>query len=76
MRPTRCPDPALHPVDLTPERRRALIAEVLTRGVRRHLSLAAQAGAFSAGRSLPNPEISSASELACLAHKSVTVTAG
>ena len=72
MRPTSIDSPS--PV-LTPERRLALVAEVLARGVRRHLD-ASDRAALSAGRSSGNPEKPSPSGLACLPEKSVTVHAG
>ena len=60
---------------LTPDRRLALVAEVLARGVRRHLASSAWA-ALSAGRSSENPENPSRSALASHPETSVTVHAG
>jgi hypothetical protein len=73
MRPTPSADFSFR--ILTPERRLALVAEVLARGVRRHLAGAARA-ALSAGRSSENPEKTSPSGLASGPEKSVTVHAG
>jgi hypothetical protein len=72
MRPDRDPNPEF----TSPEARRPAVAEILARGVRRHLSTAPPSSAFSAGRSLENPSDSSGSELALLAEKSVTVPPG
>ena len=68
------PDP--DPEFASPEARLRAVAEVLARGVRRHLSPAPSEPAFSAGRSSENPLNSSGSELASSAEKSVTVPAG
>jgi hypothetical protein len=74
MRPTPFADSPFP--TLTPERRLALVAEVLARGVRRHLAIASQAAALSAGRSSENPEKPSPSGLASHPETSVTVHAG
>ncbi len=70
------PDHALPIPTLTPERRLADLAEVLARGVRRHLAIAAQSAALSAGRSSEILRFSSPSALELSADKSVNVHAG
>lgn len=72
MRPEPEPDPEFP----TPEARRRAVAEVLARGVRRHLSPPSLQPPFSAGRSSPNPSEPSGSELASGPETSVTVTTG
>jgi hypothetical protein len=73
MRPT--PSADFTPLVLTPERRLALVAEILARGVHRQLAAAARA-ALGTGRSSENPEKPSPSGLASGPEKSVTVHAG
>jgi hypothetical protein len=73
MRPTPSTDSPF--LTLTPGRRLALVAEVLARGVRRHLAATARA-ALSAGRSSENPGIQGPSGLASDLETSVTVHAG
>jgi hypothetical protein len=68
--------PIPNPDFLTPEARRRAIAEVLARGVVRHLSPLPSQPTFSAGRSSENPSDCSGSELASEPGKSVTVPAG
>jgi hypothetical protein len=72
MRPTQSSDTPFP--TLTPERRLALVAEVLARGVRRHLAISAQAAALSAGRSSENPEKPIPSGLASGPEKSALCT--
>ena len=68
---------SIAPADFpAPEARRRAVAEVLARGVRRHLSITLPGGAFSAGRSSGNPSETPPSGLASGPDKSVTVHAG
>jgi hypothetical protein len=68
--------PDSDPEFTAPDACRRAIAEVLARGVRRHLSPPPFRPAFRAGRSSENPSDSSGSALASGAEKSVTVPAG